>query len=37
MVEHPRFAGSIREVTIDHAAGTWFACLCLVGPSCNGR
>ena len=29
MVEHLRFAGSIREVTINRTAGTWFACFCI--------
>ena len=29
MVEHLRFAGSIREVTINRTAGTWFACFCM--------
>ena len=29
MVEDLRFAGSIREVTINRTAGTWFACLCV--------
>ena len=29
MVEHMRFRGSIREVTINRTAGTWFACFCI--------
>ncbi len=29
MVEHLRFAGSIREVTINRTAGTWFAAFCI--------
>ena len=29
MVEHLRFQGSIREVTINRTAGTWFACFCV--------
>ena len=29
MVEQLRFAGSIREVTINRTAGTWFACFCM--------
>ena len=29
MVENLRFAGSIREVTINRTAGTWFACFCI--------
>ena len=29
MVEHLRFAGSIREVTVNRTAGTWFACFCI--------
>ncbi len=29
MVEHPRFAGSIREVTVDRTPGTWFARCCV--------
>ena len=29
MVEHLRFTGSIREVTITRTAGTWFACFCI--------
>ena len=29
MVEQLRFAGSIREVTINRTAGTWFACFCV--------
>ena len=29
MVEHLRFAGSIREATINRTAGTWFACFCI--------
>ena len=29
MVEQLRFAGSIREVTINRTAGTWFACCCI--------
>ncbi len=29
MVEHLRFAGSIREVTINRTAGTWFASFCI--------
>ena len=29
MVEHLRFFGSIREVTINRTAGTWFACFCI--------
>ena len=29
MVEELRFAGSIREVTINRTAGTWFACFCV--------
>ena len=29
MVEGLRFAGSIREVTINRTAGVWFACFCV--------
>ena len=29
MVEHLRFHGSVREVTINRTAGTWFACFCV--------
>ena len=29
MVEHLRFAGSIREVTVNRTAGVWFACFCI--------
>ena len=29
MVEALRFPGSIREVTINRTAGTWFACFCI--------
>ena len=29
MVEDLRFAGSIREVTINRTAGTWFVCFCI--------
>ena len=29
MVEHLRFHGSIREVTINRTSGTWFACFCV--------
>ena len=29
MVEHLRFAGSIREVTVNRTAGTWFASFCV--------
>ena len=29
MVERLRFHGSIREVTINRTAGTWFACFCV--------
>ena len=29
MVEELRFAGSIREVTVNRTAGTWFACFCI--------
>ena len=29
MVEQLRFCGSIREVTINRTAGTWFACFCV--------
>ena len=29
MVEDLRFCGSIREVTINRTAGTWFACFCI--------
>ena len=29
MVEELRFRGSIREVTINRTAGTWFACFCV--------
>ena len=29
MVEYLRFAGSIREVTINRTAGTWFASFCI--------
>ena len=29
MVEELRFAGSIREVTINRTAGTWFGCFCV--------
>ena len=29
MVEQLRFRGSIREVTVNRTAGTWFACLCI--------
>ena len=31
MVEQVRFYGSIREVTINRTAGTWFACFCIEG------
>ena len=29
MIEELRFSGSIREVTINRTAGTWFACFCV--------
>ena len=29
MVEDLRFAGSVREVTVNRTAGTWFACFCV--------
>ena len=29
MVEELRFQGSIREVTVNRTAGTWFACFCV--------
>ena len=29
MVEELRFAGSIREVTVNRTAGVWFACFCV--------
>ena len=29
MVEELRFVGSIREVTVNRTAGTWFACFCV--------
>ena len=29
MVEELRFNGSIREVTVNRTAGTWFACFCI--------
>ena len=29
MVEQLRFAGSIREMTINRTAGAWFACFCV--------
>ena len=29
MVERLRFAGSIREVTVNRPAGVWFACFCI--------
>ena len=29
MVEELRWSGSIREVTVNRTAGTWFACLCI--------
>ena len=29
VVEHPRFAGSIREVTVNRTPGTWFARCCV--------
>ena len=29
MAEELRFSGSIREVTINRTAGTWFACFCI--------
>ena len=29
MVEQLRFHGSIREVTVNRTAGTWFACFCI--------
>ena len=29
MVEELRFRGSIREVTVNRTAGTWFACFCV--------
>ena len=29
MVEELRFAGSIRELTVNRTAGTWFACFCV--------
>ena len=36
MVETVRFAGSIREVTINRTAGTWFACFCVEdGQECR--
>ena len=28
-MEELRFAGSIREVTVNRTAGTWFACFCI--------
>ena len=29
MVEELRFAGSIREVSVNRTAGIWFACFCV--------
>ena len=29
MVEQQQFRGSIREVTVNRTAGTWFACFCI--------
>ena len=29
MVEHLRFRGSIRDVTVNRTAGTWFAAFCI--------
>ena len=29
MVEELRWIGSIREVTVNRTAGTWFACFCI--------
>ena len=29
MVEELRFAGSVREVTVNRTAGIWFACFCI--------
>ena len=29
MVEELRFRGSVREVTVNRTAGTWFACFCV--------
>ena len=29
MVEELRWLGSIREVTVNRTAGTWFACFCI--------
>ena len=29
LVEHLRFQGSIREVTVNRTAGVWFACFCI--------
>ena len=29
MVERLRFSGSVREVTVNRTAGTWFACFCI--------
>ena len=29
MAEHLRFCSSIREVTVNRTAGTWFACFCI--------
>ena len=29
MAEHLRFSGSIREVTVNRTAGTWFACFAM--------
>ena len=29
MVEELRFAGSVREVTVNRTAGIWFACFCV--------
>ena len=29
MVEELRFGGSVREVTVNRTAGTWFACFCV--------
>ena len=29
MMEELRFVGSIREVTVNHTAGMWFACFCV--------
>ena len=37
MVESLRFAGSIREVTINRTAGTWFACFCIETARSHGR